>query len=100
MALCLPFENLRVINNRAEKITKKNLVEKILFQEEGGLCYELNPILYFFLQENAFQVSLVRGVVYSERNKDWSATGKTHVAILLNHEGKVYLVDGGFGGAV
>ena len=57
----LPFENLAVIARRGLPITRENLIEKILVRREGGLCYELNPLLYFFLLENGFDVSMRRG---------------------------------------
>lgn len=99
-ARTFPFENLCIIKGKVNPITKDNLIEKLLNRNEGGLCYELNPILYLFLQENGFSVSLVRGVVYNQAAKEWSKTGRTHVAILLEHKGKRYLVDTGFGGNI
>lgn len=99
-AATFPFENLCIIKGNTQTITEENLVEKLLNRGEGGLCYELNPILYLFLRENGFSVSLVSGVVYNQMAQEWSRTGRTHVAILLRHEGKEYLVDTGFGGNI
>ncbi len=96
----IPFENLSIIEGRAEKITKENLINKILDRREGGLCYELNPIMYLFLKENGFHPSLVLGNVYDEEKQQWSATGKTHVANLINYHEEIYLIDVGFGGNV
>ncbi|MBB3069558.1 N-hydroxyarylamine O-acetyltransferase [Paenibacillus baekrokdamisoli] len=97
-ATILPFENLCIISNKTRAITKENLINKILIKNEGGLCYQLNPLLYFFLVENGYNVVLVRGEVYNNETKDWSKLGRTHVAILLQHEGQTYLIDTGFGG--
>ena len=97
-SLALPFENLAVIERRGLPITHENLVEKSLFRNEGGLCYELNPLLYFFLLENGFDVSMRRGIVFSPETKTFAGTGPTHVTILLRHAGLAYLVDTGFGG--
>jgi N-hydroxyarylamine O-acetyltransferase len=97
-ARTIPFENLCIIENRTKEITKENLTSKILEQNEGGLCYELNTILYLFLNENGFNPTLVRGVTYNPMKKQWSATGNTHVVNLITHNGQVYLVDTGFGG--
>lgn len=96
-ARTIPFENLCIMKNNNSPITKENLIEKILVGEEGGLCYEINPTVYLFLQEDGFNVSLVSGVVYNQTTKDWSATGRTHVAIILEHAGKRFLLDSGFG---
>ncbi|WP_017798471.1 arylamine N-acetyltransferase family protein [Oceanobacillus kimchii] len=97
-ATTIPFENLCVIHATTKNITKQNLVDKILIQNEGGLCYELNSILYYFLLENEFDVSLIRGVIYDNNAQDWGPMGKTHIAILLKYDGAIYLVDTGFGG--
>ena len=97
-ATVIPFENLRIIDASAEKITKENVMDKILVRNEGGLCYELNTTLYFFLLDNGFDVSLVRGVVYDHTAQEWGTIGRTHITILLVHDEKKYIVDTGFGG--
>ncbi len=97
-ATSLPFENLSIISNKTSAITKESLITKMLVKNEGGLCYQLNPLLYFFLIENGFNAALVRGEVYNYATKDWSKLGRTHVIILVQHEGHTYLVDTGFGG--
>lgn len=97
-AKAIPFENLCIIENRTKEITKENLTSKILEQNEGGLCYELNSILYLFLYENGFNPTLIRGVTYNHINQQWTATGNTHVVNLITHNGQIYLVDTGFGG--
>jgi N-hydroxyarylamine O-acetyltransferase len=94
----IPFENLCIMENRTRKLSNENVTDKILLQNEGGLCYELNYILYLFLKENGLNTTLVRGVVYNQMKQEWSKTGKTHVANLIQHNGMFYLVDTGFGG--
>lgn len=97
-AQALPFENLAVIEAGGLPITRENLITKLLVRNEGGLCYELNPLLYFFLKENGFDVTMVRGIVFSAETKAFVGTGHTHVALLLRHQGMAYVVDTGFGG--
>jgi N-hydroxyarylamine O-acetyltransferase len=94
----IPFENLCIIKNKLSDITKANLINKILVNHEGGLCYELNSILYLFLIENGFHASLVRGVIYDNATEQFMTLGRTHVTILLTHENQTYLIDTGFGG--
>jgi N-hydroxyarylamine O-acetyltransferase len=96
-ALSIPFENLCIIANEINEVNREYLINKILVKNEGGLCYELNSILYLFLQENGFNVSLVTGVVFNQADQIWSKTGRTHAAILQAHEGEIYLIDTGFG---
>lgn len=97
-AFAIPFENLRIMERRTGEITMPNLMHQILVNGEGGVCYELNTILYGFLRDNGFDVALTRGVVYNYEAGCYSALGRTHVTILLNHGGQPYLVDTGFGG--
>ena len=94
----IPFENICIINKETSDISKESLANKILDRNEGGVCYELNPILYLFLQENGFDVSLVRGAVYDHSSQNWAPTGQTHVTILLNHNNQTFVLDTGFGG--
>jgi N-hydroxyarylamine O-acetyltransferase len=96
-AFNIPFENICIINKNTSEITKDSLIQKILLKNEGGLCYELNAILYLFLIENGFNASLVSGVVYDPVNSNYQSMGRTHVTILLSHEDQTYLIDTGFG---
>ncbi|WP_028402219.1 arylamine N-acetyltransferase family protein [Ectobacillus panaciterrae] len=96
-AKTIPFENLCIIANKTNDVTKENVVDKILVRNEGGLCYELNSIFHFFLVENGFSAALVRGVVYDSVAQSWPTLGRTHVTNLLIHDGQTYLVDTGFG---
>jgi N-hydroxyarylamine O-acetyltransferase len=94
----IPFENLCIIENKTSDITRENLINKILVNKEGGLCYELNSIFYFFLIENGFNAVLARGVVYDNATQNYLRLGRTHVTILITHENQEYLIDTGFGG--
>jgi len=93
----IPFENLAVINKRNLPLTQENLVDKILLRKEGGLCYEINPILYLFLLENGFDAVLTRGTIYRQDIQSYANLKGTHVAILLTKKDQKYLIDAGFG---
>ncbi|MFF3023135.1 arylamine N-acetyltransferase [Gottfriedia sp. NPDC057948] len=93
----IPFENLCIIGNKTNEINRENLISKLLVKNEGGLCYELNSILYLFLLENGFNVRLVRGVVYDNIAQKYPTFGRTHVTILLTQNEETYLIDTGFG---
>lgn len=97
-AQIIPFENLCIIQNKTNAITKENIINKILVKNEGGLCYELNVIFYFFLLENGFDAALVRGVIYDQTAEEYMTYGRTHVTILVTRDNQTYLVDTGFGG--
>ncbi|MFJ7726841.1 arylamine N-acetyltransferase [Neobacillus sp. NPDC097160] len=93
----IPFENLNIIEKKTCDITKDNLINKILERNGGGLCYELNPLFYFYLKENGFNAFLISGVVYNHTAQEYIKLGRTHVSILINHEDQTYLIDTGFG---
>ncbi|MCM3665119.1 arylamine N-acetyltransferase [Mesobacillus subterraneus] len=97
-AAAIPFENLCTLSGDLSDLNEKNLTEKIIERKEGGLCYDLNGLLYLFLRENGLDVQLVRGAVYVPDINGFSPTGKTHAAILLKDAAERYLVDTGFGG--
>ncbi|MDN3016409.1 arylamine N-acetyltransferase [Paenibacillus sp. BSR1-1] len=97
-AKSIPFENLCVIGKKTTEITKENLISKIIDKNEGGLCYDLNSILYLFLVENGFKANIVRGVVYDQIGQRWNTFGRTHVAIVITCNGEQFLIDTGFGG--
>lgn len=96
-AQTIPFENLTIIENKTRDITRENLINKMLENNEGGLCYELNPLFYFYLIENGFNAALATGVVYNHAAQNYTKLGRTHVTILIRHEEQTYLIDTGFG---
>ena len=71
MAQTVPFENLNILEKNFKKYQKK-FEEKILVNNRGGLCYELNPTMYYFLKDSGFDVHLVSGTVYNATNSIWA----------------------------
>lgn len=96
-AAAFPFENLRVLDGSTHPITELYLTNKLLLEKEGGLCYELNSLLYLFLAENGLRVMLTSGVNYDREAQHYLALGRTHIAVLLVYEERSYLLDTGFG---
>ncbi|MGH0519368.1 arylamine N-acetyltransferase family protein [Bacillus toyonensis] len=96
MAQTVPFENLNVLENNFKEISKENLKEKILVNNRGGLCYELNPTMYYFLKDFGLDVYLVSGTVYNAANSIW-AVDSGHIATVLKHHHELYLIEVGFG---
>ncbi|WP_028563408.1 arylamine N-acetyltransferase family protein [Paenibacillus pinihumi] len=97
-AWAIPFENISLLAHGTREITLASLMNKIIARREGGLCYELNTLLYFVLLENGFDVQLTRGSVYDHASQHFALSGRTHVTIILTRNDDCYLVDTGFGG--
>jgi N-hydroxyarylamine O-acetyltransferase len=87
-----------IMRNETLPISIDNLINKLLVKKEGGVCYELNALLYLFLIENRFDAVLTTGVVYKNDTQTYPTLGRTHVSILLTHEEQTYVLDTGFGG--
>ncbi|EOO15758.1 arylamine N-acetyltransferase family protein [Bacillus cereus] len=96
MAQSVPFENLNILENNFKEISKENLKEKILINNRGGLCYELNPAMYYLLKDSKFDVHLVSETVYNAANSIW-AVDSGHIATVLQHHNELYLIEVGFG---
>ncbi|MES5866384.1 arylamine N-acetyltransferase [Bacillus cereus group sp. RP32] len=95
----IPFENLDVIARNANTITMENLQNKILTTSRGGLCYELNTLFYYFLQNCGYDVQLALGTVYKNDINAW-ALEDGHITIILNHDNGRYLIDVGIASLV
>jgi N-hydroxyarylamine O-acetyltransferase len=93
--LNIPFENLDIHYNTFIKLSINSIYEKIVFNNRGGFCYELNALFNELLVEFGFNSKLISGRVYL-KNKNY---GKEfdHMAILININNEEYLVDVGFG---
>ncbi|MEK5008982.1 arylamine N-acetyltransferase [Bacillus sp. FSL K6-3312] len=96
MAYTFPFENRSVLNKQSYALNQEGLKEHLLEGGRGGLCYDLNPLLYYVLNEAGLAVQLVQGTVYNKEAGIWAIDG-THVAMTLNHQNERYLIDAGFG---
>lgn len=96
MAYRFPFENRAVLAKENYNITKEELWRRLVKEQHGGLCYDLNGLIYFVLREAGFHVKLIRGTVYAGKQEEWALDG-THAAVLLSAEKGDYIVDIGFG---
>lgn len=95
MGKILPYENLDVMEQSTKNISRENLIEKLLLRQRGGLCYELNSLLYYFLIDCGFDVYKVAGTIYDLKDKKWKPDDG-HVIIIMTHENQKYIIDGGF----
>lgn len=93
----LPFDNAAVLKKESVPFDQNRLRQTFIERQAGGVCYDLNHLLYEVLRIKGFDVSLLKATVFDQENDVWSATGPTHVAVLLSHQEQTYLVDMGFG---
>ncbi|HLR10319.1 MAG TPA: arylamine N-acetyltransferase [Sporosarcina sp.] len=90
----IPFENLDVIRRVPIYLNLETMYEKIVHQNRGGYCYELNGLFQYFLSELGYACHLV-GATVMRPDGSW-AKEHTHAAIVVDVD-QPYLVDVGFG---
>lgn len=89
----VPFENLDVQAGKVVSLVPEEIVDKILFRNRGGYCYEVNGLFAMALETLgiAYQFVAARPMFYPVRRP------KTHMAIVLELDGEKWLCDLGFG---
>ena len=92
----IAFENFSVYLGVAPVLTPEALVTKLLHQGRGGYCFELNTLYGGLLEALGY---LVKPVLARVLLRDPSETPpRTHLANLVDLDGKWYVTDVGFGG--
>lgn len=89
----VPFENLDVQAGKIVSLIPEEIVEKILSSHRGGYCYEVNGLFAMALQQLGipYQFVAARPMFYPVRRP------KTHMAIVAELCGELWLCDLGFG---
>ncbi|HEX9961259.1 MAG TPA: arylamine N-acetyltransferase [Pyrinomonadaceae bacterium] len=93
--LHIPFENLDIHRRRPIILDAEKFYGKIIKENRGGFCYELNGLFYNLLRETGFQSRMISARVCDGKNGFGEEFD--HMAILTEIEGEKYLVDVGFG---
>lgn len=91
----VPFENLDIHNGREIRIDTKRIFNKIVNENRGGFCYELNGIFHFLLKNLGFEVKRISSRVYSDEKG--FGPEYDHLTNLVTVDNVEYLVDVGFG---
>jgi len=89
----VPFENLDVQAGKVVSMVPEEIVEKLVYRQRGGYCYEVNGLFAMALQALGFEYQLVaaRPMFYPVRRP------KTHMAIVVQLGQQAWLCDLGFG---
>lgn len=89
----VPFENLDVQAGKVVSMVPEEIVDKVIYRQRGGYCYEVNGVFAMALQALGFNYQLVaaRPMFYPVRKP------KTHMAIVVRLGQQSWLCDLGFG---
>jgi N-hydroxyarylamine O-acetyltransferase len=90
----VPFENLSIHLQQPIQLNDSSLADKIIQQNRGGFCYELNGLFSLLLQHLGFKVTLLSAQVAREDGTFGREFG--HLTLLVKNSDN-WLVDVGFG---
>ncbi|RIJ42890.1 arylamine N-acetyltransferase family protein [Pontibacter oryzae] len=93
--LNIPFENLDIHYQIPIELSVERFYEKIVENNRGGFCYELNGLFYELLLSLGFDAKRVSARVF-EKDNEYSPEFD-HLAIIVKIGTSEYLTDVGFG---
>ncbi|CAL2077372.1 N-hydroxyarylamine O-acetyltransferase [Tenacibaculum sp. 190524A05c] len=91
----IPFENIDIHIRKPLNLEKSKLYNKIITNNRGGICYELNGLFFHLLKSLNFKTWIISGRVF-DKTKGYGPN-YDHLALIVKIEEKEYLVDVGFG---
>lgn len=93
--LHIPFENLDLMNGIPLSMDAEHVFNKVVKNKRGGLCFELNSLLYSVLETLGFHVSYLSGQFWNADKQTWNPEC-SHLALLVQLDER-YLFDVGVG---
>ncbi|KAN0039141.1 hypothetical protein ACTA71_001335 [Dictyostelium dimigraforme] len=91
------FENLDVVTNTFEPLNRDVITQQLVNNKQGGLCYKINSVFYYFIQSFGFNIYQVRCCVENQDTHDrWQING-AHIINIIEYENKKYVADVAFG---
>ncbi len=91
--LTVPFENLDVINEIPILLEIRLLYDKVVKEQRGGFCYELNGLFNWLLTQLGFSAYFVGATL--KRENGWGRN-ESHATQIVSLD-QPYLLDVGFG---
>jgi N-hydroxyarylamine O-acetyltransferase len=93
----IAFENLDAFSGRAVSLVAQDVERKLVVEGRGGWCFEQNLLLGNALRALGFTVVDLAARVIWNRPLD-ALTARTHRLLLVEADGRQWLMDAGFGG--
>ena len=89
----IPFENLDVQAGKIVSIVPEDIVNKIVYGQRGGYCYEVNSLFAMVLAALGFEYDLIgaRPMFYPQRRP------RSHMVLMVKLGEERWLCDTGFG---
>lgn len=87
----LPFSNVDVLLQQHPGISPSDVSTRLLHESRGGMCFEHTQLMAAALESLGYTVERRQGRVHEVTNS------RTHAVLVVNHDGRRYLLDPGFG---
>ncbi len=94
--LQIPFENLDIHYRNKIVLNYQKVFKKVVINNRGGFCYELNGLFYHLLYHLGFDCFIISARVFSEQKGAYGRPFE-HMAIIVELAGEQWLVDVGLG---
>jgi N-hydroxyarylamine O-acetyltransferase len=91
----IPFETLDIHNGVPILLQANFLYQKVIHDNRGGYCYELNMLFHNLLSLTGFNITMVGGRLHHGNGK--FGREFEHMALLVELKGRRWLVDVGYG---
>lgn len=93
----VPYENIDILNKKRISMEISDIYKKIVIQNRGGYCFELNGLFGWLLSEIGFDVTHLMGRFLRGES---SIPMRRHRVLKIKLNDKEYLCDVGVGGLV
>lgn len=93
--MSVPFENLDIHYGRNIELNLDKIFNKVVVDQRGGFCYELNGLFGELLSMLGFSIKRVSARVYTPENG--YGFEYDHLVTVVNIDEEEYLTDVGFG---
>jgi N-hydroxyarylamine O-acetyltransferase len=93
--LAIPYENLDVQLGRRLTVDPGEAFDKLVTQQRGGWCYEMNSLFACALGEVGFSVTKLAGEVMRQERNPGAIGG--HMILRVEIDGRPWIADVGFG---
>jgi N-hydroxyarylamine O-acetyltransferase len=90
----IPYENLDIHLGRTVPLGLTQAYQKIVLEQRGGWCFEMNTLFAWALQEMGFEVQILSSGVLRPNGQ---TPDGDHMILLVKLEQQHYLADVGFG---
>lgn len=91
----IPFENLDQLQGKTISLDREDLFDKIVLNNRGGYCFEMNGLFSHVLKEIGFNVTDVFARVF---RPGFGFSGRSHQVLVVNFDNERWMADVGFGG--